>query len=421
MAFCGCKLNPAQTGCTTAERELLSAAETLKECRNMLLGQQIQVFTDHKNPVCKHFNTEQVMHWGLLLEEFGPELTCIKGVNNVVADALSRPEMAEEEFSAEAFMNELANEEDEFPTGCPLSCEETAFCQTKDRALQNKFRTQPELHLEKPRIFSHSAHKLIAENDEICVPKHSQHECAKWCHSMSMHPGEQRLELTTAQHCAWIGLKSACARACKCCENCAASKKRDSKIGLLPPEPNPEIIPWHTLCVDLVGPCKFGNPEKPKTHIELHCVTVADPATGFFKMTEIGEKTAGTTANWLEIHWLTRHPWPAEMTVDKGKEFAREVSKTLDNKCGIKQKIVTSCNPQANSMIEKCHKTLHNMIHSAQIKDKRDLDSFLGFKGVLAACRKAIMNSAVHTTAQAMPAQLVFGRDAMLNASFQAD
>jgi len=106
MAFCGCKLNPAQTGCTTAERELLSAAETLKECQHMLLGQQIQVFTDHKNPVCKHFNTEQVMHWGLLLEEFGPELTCIKGVNNVVADALSRPEMVEEEFSAEAFMNE---------------------------------------------------------------------------------------------------------------------------------------------------------------------------------------------------------------------------------------------------------------------------------------------------------------------------
>ena len=60
------------------------------------------------------------------------------------------------------------------------------------------------------------------------------------------------------------------------------------------------------------------------------------------------------------------------------------------------------------------------MIRSAQIKDKRDLDSLLGFKGVLAACRKA-MNSTVHTTARAMPAQLVFGRDAMLNATFQAD
>jgi len=106
--------------------------------------------------------------------------------------------------------------------------------------------------------------------------------------------------------------------------------------------------------------------------------------------------------------------------MDKGKEFAREVSKTLKNENGVKWKTVTSRNPQANSMIERCHKTLHNMIRNTQIKDKRDLDSFLGFKGVLASCRKA-MNSTVHATARATPTQLVFGRDAMLNASFQAD
>jgi len=106
--------------------------------------------------------------------------------------------------------------------------------------------------------------------------------------------------------------------------------------------------------------------------------------------------------------------------MDKGREFAREVSETLENEYGIKRKIITSRNPQSNSMIERCHKTLHNMIPSAQIKDKRDLDSLLGFKGVLVACRKA-MNSTVHTTARATPTQLVFGRDAMLNATFQAD
>jgi len=135
IAFYSRKLNPAQTRYTTTERELLSAAETLKEYRNMLLGQQIEVFTDHKNLVCKHFNTERVMRWQLLLEEFGPKLTHVKGTNNIVADALSRLEIAEEEFSAKALANELANEEEEFPTGYPLSYKEIAFRQTKDRAL----------------------------------------------------------------------------------------------------------------------------------------------------------------------------------------------------------------------------------------------------------------------------------------------
>jgi len=149
-------------------------------------------------------------------------------------------------------------------------------------------------------------------------------------------------------------------------------------------------------------------------------MTVIDCATGFFEIVKISQKTTNIIANWLELYWLTRYPWPTEITMDIGKEFAREVSETLTNEYGVKRKIVTSHNPQANSMIERCHKTLHNMIRSAQIKDRRDLDSFLGFKGVLAACRKA-MNSTVHATARATPTQLVLGRDAMLNASFQAD
>jgi len=131
IAFYSRKLNPAQTRYTTMERELLSIVKTLKELRNILLGQQIEVFTDHNNLVCKHFNTERVMQWWLLFEEFGPKLTNVKGMNNAVADALSRLDIAEEEFSAKAFANELANEEEEFPTGYPLSYKEIAFRQKK--------------------------------------------------------------------------------------------------------------------------------------------------------------------------------------------------------------------------------------------------------------------------------------------------
>jgi len=156
----------------------------------MLLGQQIEVFTDHKNPVCTHFNTERVMRWRVLLEEFGPKLTHVKGTNNIVADALSGPDIAEEEFSAEAFANELANEEKDFPTRHPLSYKEPAFRQAKDRVLQNKFRTQPELHIEKPHVFSDSTHKLITKSDKICVPKLLQHECAEWCHHQSQSAGK---------------------------------------------------------------------------------------------------------------------------------------------------------------------------------------------------------------------------------------
>jgi hypothetical protein len=89
IAFYSRKLNPAQTRYTTTERELLSIVEILKEFRNILLGQQITIYTDHQNLTYTNFNTERVMRWRLNIEEFGPTFAYIKGSNNVVADALS--------------------------------------------------------------------------------------------------------------------------------------------------------------------------------------------------------------------------------------------------------------------------------------------------------------------------------------------
>ena len=63
--------------------------ENFKEFRNILLGHQITVYTDHKNLTYIFLNTERVMRWRLILEEFGPELKYLKGENNAVANALS--------------------------------------------------------------------------------------------------------------------------------------------------------------------------------------------------------------------------------------------------------------------------------------------------------------------------------------------
>ena len=56
----------------------------------MLLGQQIKVYTDHKNLLYKMFNTDQVIQWGLTLEEYSTKQIYIQGSKNIVADALSR-------------------------------------------------------------------------------------------------------------------------------------------------------------------------------------------------------------------------------------------------------------------------------------------------------------------------------------------
>jgi hypothetical protein len=72
---------------------LLSAIETCKEYKNILLGYPIIVFTDHKN---NNFNglkaSDRVLRWILLLEEYGVTFEHLPGniQKNVVADALFR-------------------------------------------------------------------------------------------------------------------------------------------------------------------------------------------------------------------------------------------------------------------------------------------------------------------------------------------
>jgi hypothetical protein len=74
IAFFSRKLNGAQTWYTTTERELFTIVETLKEFQSILLGMKIVVYTNHKNLTYTNFNTKRVMHWQLILKEFGPEL-----------------------------------------------------------------------------------------------------------------------------------------------------------------------------------------------------------------------------------------------------------------------------------------------------------------------------------------------------------
>jgi hypothetical protein len=58
----------------------------------MLWGQQVKVYTDHKNLMQKAlgYTSDRVYRWRLLVEEFGPKIVWIKGVHNTVADAISR-------------------------------------------------------------------------------------------------------------------------------------------------------------------------------------------------------------------------------------------------------------------------------------------------------------------------------------------
>jgi len=92
----------------------------------------------------------------------------------------------------------------------------------------------------------------------------------------------------------------------------------------------------------------------------------------------------------------------------------------LKNEYGIKVNKITTRNPQANSIVERCHKTIGERIATKRIVDKHDLPATDAWAGLLSALSFAI-RATVHTTTRATPSQLVFSRDAIRNVKHEAD
>ena len=423
IAFYSRKLNDAQTRYTTTERELLSIVETLKEFRNILLGHKIVVHTDHKNLVYKNFNTERVMRWRLVIEEFGPELNYIKGENNIVADALSRLNLlTDDEFAAKygekGELFDFSDDTPEFPKDYPISYAQIEYEQKRDIELQ-EIAIRSALYDKEVRKHSDKTYELITRNGKIVVPVVLQKRTIEWYHGVLMHPGEKRTELTIGQHFYWSGMREQIEEHVKTCDVCQRIKKRNAEYGFLPPK-DPEVIPWHTLCIDLIGPYTIG-PDKPKKNqTVLWALTMIDPATGWFEIVTVPTKRADEISNILEQTWLNRYPLPTEVVMDRGREFKAEVEQMLRDEYGITRKVITTRNPQANAMVERCHKTISNLIRTLKITKKSDLEPYGTWDGALSAVAKAYRGT-VHTTLDATPTQLVFGRDAILNVSFEAD
>ena len=142
-----------------------------------------------------------------------------------------------------------------------------------------------------------------------------------------------------------------------------------------------------------------------------------DPATGWFAMAQIPNKTAAEITYIAEKTWFNRYPLPQRIVFDRGNEFMAEFSMMCHNDYRIKRKPITTRNPHSNTIIKQIHQTIGNIIWTFDVSKIVNNDPW---SGILDATMFALCET-YHTRLQAYPMQLVFVRDAILNIKHVAD
>ena len=99
--------------------------------------------------------------------------------------------------------------------------------------------------------------------------------------------------------------------------------------------------------------------------------------------------------------------------MDRGNEFLAEVREMISNDYGITVKPITSRNSQANAILERVHQTIGNILCSFKVQNM-ELDDENPWDGILASTMFAL-RATVHTTTQYTSAQLICGRDTIIN------
>jgi transposase InsO family protein len=140
--------------------------------------------------------------------------------------------------------------------------------------------------------------------------------------------------------------------------------------------------------VDLVGPWTVTIDKKSGESCQLKAITFIDPATGWFELDSVDDKLSASMACKLENNWLTRYPRPHTIVFDNGSEFKKDF-RHLFADYGIKPRVTTVKNPQANGIVERVHQVLSTMLRTQNL-DKYNFHLQDAWVSILASVAYAI-------------------------------
>jgi hypothetical protein len=365
-------LNSAKMNYTTTEKELLAIVFALDKFCSYLIGSPVVCFTDHaalKYLFTKKDAKAHLIRCILLLQKFNLIIKDKKGVENVVADHLSR-------LIFEDNMEHLPIN-DEFPDEHLFSLSNLPWYAyivnylavgeiPKDWSTQDKRKFLVEVrnfYWDDPNLFKYCPDQIIRR----CVPNDEVISVLKFCHSEACG-GHFSIKKTAAKilQCGfyWPTLFKDTNNFCRSCERCQ-KLGAISRRNMMPLNPILVIEIFDCWGIDFMGPF-------PPSFGYLYILVAVDYVSKWVEAMACKNNDHRTVVKFLKEHILSRFGTPRAIISDQGTHFCNKPFETLMSKYGVIHKVATSYHLQTSGQVELANREIKQILEKTVNPDRKD-------------------------------------------------
>jgi len=414
IAFASRVLNIAEKRYSTSDKELLSIIWSLKHFRELILGYDIEVRTDHQPLThimsCKDPHGRLARHLDTLLE-FNPSIVYTPGPCNKVADALSRAPV----YSL-------------FSDNCPpldaLDINDIKEKQRSDTLYKDIIKSleanpstplPPRNHLpvkdfyldDSGLLFRLSMPKRKGRKTKISYRQLVIPECLvplilKYSHESleAAHAGASKAVKRARSRFYFPRLSQRVFRHVKSCRVCPLYKGSTH-------QPAPALLydipdfPFQKVSCDTLSgfiPSPRGN---------RYILVFIDNFSRYCELVPVPDKSAHTIARAFYNNIICRYQSPQQLSSDNGTEFCNKILSQLCSLMNVKKVNILPYRPQANGITERLNKTILNLMRTMITDHDDDWDLYLPIV-------QSAINCNYHSSLGDIPHFLLFGTDKRL-------
>jgi len=336
IAFFSRKLRPPQQKYSTFDRELLAIHLATRHFRHLLEGVPFTIRTDHKplltalTKSTDAWTARQQRHLSAIAET-GCTIEYVPGIDNPVADALSRVEISTVQIGVDYTALANAQASDEELAGIAASTTTNLQLET---ARFGDISITCDVSTGRPRPF---------------VPLNYRRSIFDTIHGLA-HPSIRKTTVLMTEKFVWPRIKKDVriwTRQCIACQRSKVQRHTKSPISSFPTSPRR----FGHIHVDVVGPL-------PPSEGQRYLFTIIDRFTRWPEATPMAEANSASCAQALLTSWISRFGLPSHITSDRGSTFTSELWSALARLLGVQVHHTTAYHPQANGLVERFHRTL---------------------------------------------------------------